>query len=70
MKPDLSQLSDIAVLRLVAEERPQFGDALAALIDKGHSDEEIVRMVADADGSGQAMHYAAKCLRALRSLQA
>ena len=65
---DLSQYSDLFVLRVVAKERPEFVDILAGQIDRGRTDTEIIRIVCDAGGSPQAMRYAQKILRALRNL--
>ena len=64
---DLSTVSDRDVLRMIAKEKPDLGLLLGRLIDRGQTDEEIIRMVAMANGSGQAMHYVAKCLRAMRA---
>ena len=65
---DLSRLSDLEVLRIVGTERPQFVDIIAGEIDKGRTDEQIIRLVCDSAGSPQAMRYTQKCLRALRRL--
>ncbi len=65
---DLSQYSDLFVLRVIGEERPEFVDILAGQIDKGRTDAEIIRIVCEAGGSPQAMRYAQKILRALRNL--
>lgn len=64
---DLSTIPDRDVLCIMARERPEFGELLGNLIDRGLSDETIIRMVAAAEGSGRAMHYTAKCLRAMRA---
>lgn len=68
MPLDLTAHSDFDVLHIVGNEQPEFIDILAAKIDEGRSDEEIVRLVAMAGGSAQAMRYAAKCCRALRQI--
>ena len=68
MSLNLTAYSDLDVLRVIGEEKPEFVDLLANLIDRGMSDAEIVRMAAAADGSAQAMHYTAKICRALRRL--
>lgn len=65
---DLSQISDISVLRMLADEKPEFVDILATQLDHGRSDEEIILLVCQAGGSAQLMRYAKKCLRALRAL--
>lgn len=65
---DLSQYSDLFVLRVIGEERPEFVDILAGQIDRGRTDAEIIRIVCEAGGSPQAMRYASKLLRALRNL--
>jgi len=67
---DLSKYSDFDILRIVAEERPEFVDFLSDQIDRGWPDTEIIRIVCEAGGSPQAMRYAQKILRALRNLPA
>lgn len=67
---DLSRYSDLDVLRIVGTERPQFVDIIAGEIDKGRTDEQIIRLVCDSGGSPQVMRYTQKCLRALRRLAA
>lgn len=68
MPLDLDRFSDLDVLRVLGEDRPEFVDILAAQMDRGRSDEQIVALVCEAGGSAQMMRYAKKCLRALRSL--
>lgn len=68
MPLNLTAYSDLDVLRVIGEENPAFVDLLADLIDRGMTDTEIIRMAAAANGSGQAMHYVAKCTRALRHI--
>jgi len=65
---DLSQYSDLEVLRIVGGESPDFVDLLASQIDLGRSDEFILRAVCEAGGSAQAMRYGKKLLTALRNL--
>jgi len=67
---DLSQHSDLDVLRIVGNERPQFVDIIAGEIDKGRTDEQIIRLACESGGSAQVMRYTQKCLRALRRLAA
>lgn len=67
---DLSRISDFEVLRIVGAEKPEFVDIIAAEIDKGRTDEQIIRLVCESGGSPQAMRYTQKCLRALRRLAA
>lgn len=64
---DLSTIPDRTVLVIVAKERPEFAKLLGEQIDRGWTDEEIIRLVAEAGGSGLAMRYTAKCLRAMRA---
>lgn len=68
MSLDLSQYSDLDVLRIVGGEKPEFVDILAGQVDRGRTDQEIVRLVCESGGSAQAMRYAKKILRALRNL--
>jgi hypothetical protein len=63
-------LSDIEVLRIVGTETPEFVDIIAGEIDKGRTDEQIIRLVCESGGSPQVMRYTQKCLRALRRLAA
>jgi hypothetical protein len=65
---DLSQYSDLEVLRIVGAESPDFVDLLASQIDSGRSDEYIIKAVCEAGGSAQAMRYGKKLLTALRNL--
>ena len=67
---DLSRFSDLEVLRIVGTERPEFVDIIAGEIDKGRTDEQIIRLACDSGGSPQVMRYTQKCLRALRRLAA
>lgn len=67
---DLSRFSDLEVLRIVGTERPEFVDIIAGEIDKGRTDEQIIRLACESGGSPQVMRYTQKCLRALRRLAA
>ncbi len=71
MKPkplDLSQFSDIDVLRIVRKESPEFVDIMDAAIKRGWTDDHTIFIVCDSGGSPQAMRYAKKILNALRSI--
>lgn len=67
---DLSRYSDLEVLRVVGSEKPEFVDIIAGEIDKGRTDEQIIRLACESGGSPQVMRYTQKCLRALRRLAA
>ncbi len=68
MSFDLSTISDLDALRVMAQERPEFGDIIEAEIGKGRTDDQIVKLVCKAGGSPQAMRWARKCVRAMREL--
>lgn len=68
MPLDLTAYSDRDVLFFLGKEKPDFVDIVSGWIDAGRTDDEIIHLVAAANGSGQAMHYTKKLCRALRSL--
>lgn len=67
---DLNQYTDEQIVRVVAQETPQLIEILGAAIDRGLSDEAIVRFACESGGSGQAMRYIKKCLGPMRRFRA
>jgi hypothetical protein len=51
----LVRLSDLEVLRIVGTEQPEFVDIIAGEIDKGRTDEQIIRLACESGGSPQVM---------------
>ncbi len=70
MSLDLSQRSDLDLLRVISNERPEFVQIVVNQMDAGRTDEEIVRITCEAGGSPQAMRWTKAVCRALRSLPA
>ncbi len=68
MSLDLSKYSGMDVLRVVGGQCPEFVDLLAQQIERGWSDDQIVRVCCDSGASPQAMRYAKKLLGVLRNL--